>query len=129
MSDPLPIRSGLTGRATLTVTDADTAIALGSGDVPVLGTPRVVALAEQAACEALAGHLPDADTSVGAHLSIDHLRPTRVGGQVLASAELVAVDGRKLDFTFTVTEDTEDGPVQVARGQHRRVVLARDRLR
>lgn len=118
------VTAGLAGSVSLTVTSDDTAIALGSGDVPVLATPRVVALVEEAACAALQGHLDLADTSVGVRVELDHLKPTAVGAEVTAAATLDAVDGRKLDFTVSVREDD----VEVARGIHRRVVVARDRF-
>lgn len=116
------IEPGLAGSVPLTVTGEDTAIALGSGDVPVLGTPRVVALAEEAACLALAGAIDPDHTSVGVNITLDHLRPTKVGGTVAASAVLQQVDGRQLEFAVQVVEDE----VVVARGTHRRVVVARD---
>lgn len=119
MTDDL--RPGLAGSVPLTVTADDTAIALGSGDVPVLGTPRVVALAEEAACAALIGQLDPAQTSVGVRIELDHLRASQVGATVTAAATLTAVDGRKLDFTLTVLE----GDVEVARGAHRRVIADR----
>lgn len=113
---------GLAGSIPLTVTADDTAIALGSGDVPVLATPRVVALVEEAACAALQGALEPGETSVGVRVSLDHLKATTVGRSVLAAATLRAVDGRKLDFAVRVTEDDEE----VARGEHRRVVVNRE---
>ena len=70
------------------VADSDTARALGSGDVAVLGTPRVVALVEQAAVEALQGALPAGTTTVGMRVQLDHLRPTAVGVTVVAYAVL-----------------------------------------
>jgi predicted thioesterase len=115
------LRPGLAGSVSLTVTADDTAIALGSGDVPVLGTPRVVALAEEAACAALIGQLDPAATSVGVRIELDHLKATQVGGTVTAAATLTAVQGRKLDFTLSVRQDD----VEVARGRHRRIVAPR----
>ena len=73
-----------------TVTEADTAQALGSGDVPVLGTPRLVALAEQATVAALSGHLDAGQTSVGTRIELDHVAATAVGGRLSVHAELVA---------------------------------------
>lgn len=117
-----PVQEGLASSVTLTVTEDDTAIALGSGDIPVLGTPRVVALAEEAACTALAGQLSPEMTTVGVRIEIDHLRATGVGETVVAAATLQSVDGRKLDFDVSVTQ----GDVEVARGIHRRVITRRD---
>src|SRR5205085_9563056 len=87
---------GAVTRVELTVTDADTAQALGSGDVPVLGTPRVLALAEAATVAATARHLPGGITTVGIRAAVEHHAPTPVGHRVTALATLAKVDGRKL---------------------------------
>ncbi len=115
------IEPGLTARITFIADDASTAIALGSGDVPVVGTPKVVALCEEAACAAIAGTLPAGATTVGTHIAVDHLAPTAVGRTVTASATLTQVDQRKLVFALTVTE----GDTAVARGSHTRFVVDR----
>ncbi|HEX9258950.1 MAG TPA: hotdog domain-containing protein [Acidimicrobiales bacterium] len=112
------------GSVRLKVTDADTAVALGSGDVPVLGTPRVVALCEQATCAALAGKLDAGLTSVGMRVQIDHLQPTLVGGTVVATAELEKVEGRRLTFTVSVS----DARGLVAAGKITRVVVDTERF-
>ena len=113
-------------RATIeaTVTDADSAIALGSGDVPVLGTPRVLALAEQATLRALAGSLPPGQTTVGARVELDHLRASRIGARVRVHATLVEVKGRKLLFRFELT----DAGRLAAGGTVTRVLVDRDRF-
>jgi len=82
------LATGLRGEARLRVTDGDTARALGSGSVDVLGTPRVVALVEEAACRALDNRLDDGTTSVGMRVRVDHLLPTPVGAEVVAEAVL-----------------------------------------
>lgn len=120
------LRAGLTADVALTVGEQDTAVALGSGDVPVLATPRVVALVEQAAVAAVAGRLPGGATSVGTRVELDHLRATHLGASVTATATLTEAAGRRLDFTVSVVEQTADGPVEVARGTHRRVVVDRE---
>lgn len=114
-------------RATVTaeVSAADLAQALGSGDVPVLGTPRVLALLEQAAAEAVRADLDDDSTSVGAWVELEHLAPTRLGGSVTATAELVEVEGGRLEFVLEMIDG--DGAV-VARGRHRRAVVKRARF-
>jgi predicted thioesterase len=114
----------LGARATvdLVVTDADTAIALGSGDVPVLGTPRVVALVERATVAALT--LEEGQTSVGTRVQLEHLAPTPVGRSVVATADLVAIEGRRLTFEVTV----HDGQTLAARGTVERVVVDRGRF-
>jgi fluoroacetyl-CoA thioesterase len=86
------------------VADADTAPAYASGDVPVLATPRVVALCEQAADEALTSHLEEGQTSVGFRVEITHLAPALVGSTVVASAGLDRLEGRRATFNVTVTD-------------------------
>lgn len=109
---------------TLTVGHGDTALAVRSGDVAVLATPRVLALAEQAAVAALGGGLPEGSTSVGTWAEVAHLAPTPVGGTVVADARLVATEGRTLTFEIAVTE----GERVVARVAHRRAVVDRARF-
>jgi fluoroacetyl-CoA thioesterase len=116
------MEAGARAEATLTVTQSDTALALRSGDVQVLATPRVLALAEEAAVAAVRTGLGPGETTVGAEVELEHLRPTRVGATVVAEARLEAVEGRRLRFSFRVTEDG----AEVARGRHLRVVVARD---
>jgi fluoroacetyl-CoA thioesterase len=116
----MPLQPGLSARVELTVTDADTAISLGSGDVPVLGTPRLVALCEEATVAAVAAALEPGQTTVGTRVELDHLAPSRVGERVAAEAELTQVDGRRLTFDVRVGE--------VARGRVHRVVVDRDRF-
>jgi predicted thioesterase len=107
-----------------TVTEDMTAQRLGSGDVPVLGTPAILALVEAAAVTAVAEALDPGTTSVGASVELDHLAPTPVGGTVTATAALAEVEGRRLTFRFEVTDAA--GPV--ARGTHVRVVVDRERF-
>ncbi|MFI7435410.1 thioesterase family protein [Micromonospora haikouensis] len=116
---------GRAARVELTVTDADTALAVGSGDVAVLGTPRVVALAEAATVAATAGALPPDGTTVGTRVELDHLAPTPVGRTVVALARLTDVDGRRLGFEVTVTDDAGQS---VARGRVERVLVDRRRF-
>jgi predicted thioesterase len=118
------LTAGLTAKVQLTVSDADTAQALGSGDVPVLGTPRIVALCEQAAIAALAGALNGGDTTVGMRVQLDHLAPTAVGQSVSAEATLEKVQGRRLTFTVSVS----DSRGLVAAGRVTRVVVDRERF-
>jgi fluoroacetyl-CoA thioesterase len=110
---------GLRGDAKLTVTPADTARALGSGNVDVLGTPRLIALCEEAACAAVDHLLEDGLTTVGMRVQLDHLQPTPVGGEVNAEAVLDRIEGRRLTFTVSV----DDAGGLVAAGKVTRVVV------
>jgi predicted thioesterase len=110
---------GLKGTANLVVAQTDTAVAMGSGQVPVLATPRLVALCEQATCAALDGHLGEGCTTVGMRVQLDHLQPTAVGGSVHAEALLEKIEGRR--FTFTVSASDDKG--LVAAGKVTRVLV------
>ena len=92
--------------ATLTfdVTSADTALAVGSGDVEVLATPRLLAWCEAATVAAAEPLVGDGGTSVGTRVSLEHVLATPVGGQVTVVAELVAQDGRLLRFRVAATD-------------------------
>ncbi|MEJ3745397.1 thioesterase [Actinomycetes bacterium KLBMP 9797] len=118
------IAAGLTARVELTVTDADTAQAVGSGDVPVLGTPRVLALAEAATVAATASRMAPGMTTVGVRVELDHKLPTPVGRTVAALARLAKVDGRRLLFEVIVAE----GSVTVAEGRIERMLVDRQRF-
>ena len=120
----MALRPGLSGTATMVVTDDDTALAFGSGDVPVLATPRVVRLAEEATVRAVADELGSEETTVGYRVQLDHLAPTAVGGQVDAEATLETVEGRRLTFRVSVS----DGRGLVAAGRITRVVVERERF-
>lgn len=121
---PMQIDTGLRGTATLTVGPDDTADAVGSGDVPVLATPRLIALAEAATVAALDGHLDPESTSVGMRIRVDHLQPTPVGADVTADVVLDQIDGRRLTFTVSVS----DRGGLVAAGKITRVVVRREKF-
>jgi predicted thioesterase len=107
------------------VTDADTAIALGSGDVPVLATPRLIAWMEAATVRAAAHLLETGRTTVGTAIRVEHRRATPVGSSVAVSANLTRVDGRALTFAV---EAVDDAGQAVAAGEIDRVVVERARF-
>ena len=106
------------------VGDADTAIAFGSGDVPVLATPRLLAMAEEATVQAVWPWVNGPTTSVGTRVEIDHVRATPVGHKVAVRAALVHVDDRALHFEVTA-EHPADRRV-VGHGRITRVIVDRD---
>lgn len=115
---------GLSARVELTVTEADTAQYLGSGDVPVLATPRVLALAEAATVAATARQMPGGVTTVGVRAEVEHRAATPIGRRVNAVATLAKVDGRKLLFEVVV----RDGEAVVAEVRVERMILDRQRF-
>lgn len=90
--------------AELVVSVDDTARSVGSGDVDVLATPRLVALCEQAACDALRPHTGPGQISVGFRVEITHLVPVQIGSLVTATASFERSDGRRYSFNVTVTD-------------------------
>jgi predicted thioesterase len=120
------ISTGQQATVTHTVADDDTALALGSGDLRVLGTPRLLAWAEEATCAALAGSLPEDRTSVGTRVQLEHVGASPVGARLQVSATVSHVDGRLVRFEV-VAEHTADAKV-VGHGQVTRVVVDRDRF-
>ena len=123
-SRSMTVEMGMRGDATLVVTDADTARSLRSGDVDVLGTPRLIALCEEATIAALNGSLDDTTSSVGMRIRVDHLQPTPIGASVTAEATLEKIDGRRLTFTVSVS----DTGGLVAAGKITRALVDRTRF-
>jgi predicted thioesterase len=100
----VPVQLGLSAEIELEVTADDTAVALGSGSVAVLGTPRIVALCEEATCLAVAAQLGPGETTVGLRVELAHLAPIAVGSKVTAEATLDKMEGRRLIFTVSVND-------------------------
>lgn len=111
---------------TFTVTDDDTAAALGSGSLPVLGTPRLLAWCEAATCAAIAPLLAEGETSVGTRVELEHSRASRVGVLVEVTASSDFHDGRLHRFSV-VARNVDDARV-VATGEVTRVVVDAERF-
>jgi fluoroacetyl-CoA thioesterase len=120
----MPVQPGLSATVELVVGDGDTAIALRSGEVAVLATPRLLALCEEAAFTAVAPELDEGQTSVGMKIQLDHLAPSAVGHRVVAEAKVEKVNGRRISFTVSVND--ERGLVAV--GRVTRVVVDAERF-
>ena len=110
---------GLIGEVEIVVAEADTAVRLGSGTVPVLGTPALVGLMESAAVRALADRLPPGRTSVGGRIDVRHLAATPVGMCARARAELLEVEGRRLVFHIEAWDAVE----RIGEATHERFVI------
>lgn len=120
MSDPLA------ATLTFTVADDDTAAALGSGSLPVLATPRLLAWCEAATCAAIEPALPDGGTSVGTRVTLEHQGASPVGAEVEVTASATYVDGRLHRFTVAARH-TGDGKL-VGTGEVTRVVVDAERF-
>jgi fluoroacetyl-CoA thioesterase len=120
------VQTGDTETLSFTVTDDDTASALGSGDLPVLGTPRLVAWCEAATCAAVGQSMPPERASVGTRVDLEHLAASPVGAAVEVTATVRYVDGRLLRFEVVAVHVSDSR--LVGRGEITRVVVDRDRF-
>jgi fluoroacetyl-CoA thioesterase len=128
---------GLRATVRHVVTEADTAIQAGSGDVPVLGTPRLLALAEAACVAALEPHLEPGMTSVGTAVALEHRRASPVGAEIEVEAELTELAGRRLVFAFiarhlspaaAAQNPDQDEELVAGAGSVERIVVDRDKF-
>ena len=115
---------GLKHTSELIVNDALTAIQMGSGDMPVLATPVMMALMENAAMLAVIDELPEGCTTVGGHIESSHLKPSKIGDKVTAKAEVTKVDGKKIQFKVSASS----GDILLGEGTHLRFIVDRERF-
>src|SRR5881398_3882268 len=112
-----------------TVGEGDTAVALGSGSLPVLGTPRLLAWCEAATCAAIEPTLADGSTSVGTRVELEHQSASAVGQQVEVTASSTYVDGRLHRFSVVARNIAEDGGAKVVgTGEITRLVVDEKRF-
>jgi predicted thioesterase len=118
------IKEGLKHTSELMVTDAVTAIAVGSGDMPVLATPTMLALMENAAMLAVKDEMPEGYTTVGGHIESSHLKPSKIGEMVKATAEVTKVDGKKIEFKVYAYS----GETLLGKGTHLRFIVEKKKF-
>ena len=115
---------GLKHTSEQTVSEALTAMQMGSGDLPVFAAPAMMALMENAAMMAVAKELPEGCTTVGGHIESSHLRPSKVGEKVSAVAEVTKVDGKKIEFKVAAYS----GETLLGEGTHLRFVVDKEKF-
>ena len=115
---------GLEKSVSMVVTESDTALAVGSGSLKVLATPKMLALIEKAAADLVEENLPEEWTSVGISLNVAHTAPTPVGMQIRAEAELVELDGRKIIFEVAAFDECGE----IGCGRHERFIVNREKF-
>jgi len=101
------------------VTDTNTARTVKSGNLDVFSTPMMIALMEQAACVALEETLEVGQTSVGTKVNIEHIAASRVGSEIIATAVIDEIDGRKVEFTVIARDDIKE----IGKGKHTRFIV------
>lgn len=115
----MEITVGMKAEVCTLVEREDTAKEVGSGDLLVYATPCLAALMEGAACEAIAGALPESQTTVGTLLNIEHTAATPVGLEVRAEAEVTAVEGKVITFSLRAFDEAGE----IGSGTHKRVIV------
>ena len=118
------IEIGLKHTSELTVDESVTAIHMGSGDLPVLATPAMMALMENAAMLAVKDELPEGCTTVGGHIASSHLKPSKIGETLIATAEVTKVEGKKIKFNVAAYA----GETLLGEGTHLRFIVDRERF-
>ena len=118
------MKEGLSHTSHLVVSQSDSAVSQGSGELEVLATPRMIALMENAAMLAVAPVLAPGETTVGGQISVSHLKPSAVGATVSATAVLTRVEGRKLTFALSASE----GDKRIGEGTHIRFIVNREKF-
>ena len=119
------MKIGLNHTSIVSVTEANTALTIGSGDMDIFATPAMAALMENAAMKAVAESLPEGNTTVGAKLDINHLKPSALGETISATALLTEVDGKKL--TFTLKAENSHGLI-IGEGIHIRYIVEKEKF-
>lgn len=118
------LETGLKHTSEQTVSEALTAMQMGSGDLPVFATPAMLALMENAAMMAVANNLPEGCTTVGGHIESSHLRPSKIGEKVSAVAEVTKIDGKKIVFRVAAYA----GETLLGEGTHLRFVVEKEKF-
>lgn len=118
------IEIGLKHTSELTVDESVTAIQMGSGDLPVLATPAMMALMENAAMLAVKDELPEGCTTVGGHIASSHLKPSKIGETLIATAEVTKIEGKKIEFKVAAYSDD----TLLGEGTHLRFIVDKERF-
>ena len=120
----MELKKGLSSQSSVTVSAGNTAAVMGSGDLDVFATPAMVALMENAAMKAVADALPEGSTTVGAEMNVTHIKPSGLGAEIVATAVLTGVEGRKLTFNV----GARDAEGMIGEGIHIRYAVDRHRF-
>lgn len=120
----MEIKVGMKGIVTDVVSDKNTAETVGSGSLKVFATPAMIALMEKASCVAIMEFLDEGMTTVGTMVNIEHVSATPVGALVTVESVVTAVDGRKISFEVTAS----DNAGLIGKGTHDRFVVDAERF-
>jgi len=116
---------GIKSTKTITVQDRDSAKALGSGSLNVFGTPAMIALMENVALDMIREYLPEGNDSVGTGINAQHMKASAIGAKISCTAEVTAVDGRKVSYSLEATDESGD---TIGKATHDRFVVDMERF-
>lgn len=115
---------GKSANAKTTVSETNTAKAVGSGDLDVFSTPMMIALMEEAACNALAEALKPGQSSVGTQISVEHTAASALGTEITATATITSVEGQKVTFDLQASDSNQE----IGKGTHSRFIIDKERF-
>ena len=124
MKIEMELKVGLENSVAQVVTEDDTAVAVGSGSLKVLATPKLIALIEKAAAELVEKNLSPELTSVGTSVNFEHTAPTPVGMKITAEVEILEIAGRKIIFEVAATDEVGE----IGHGKHERFIVNREKF-
>lgn len=101
------------------VDKSNVASAVASGTIDVFSTPMMIALMESAAADCVGAHLEEGMTSVGTRISVEHVSATPIGMEVRAEAEIVGVDGKKIEMVVSAYDEAGI----IGKGEHTRYIV------
>ena len=120
----MELKIGTTATAIAVVGNKNTAKAVGSGDLDVFGTPMMIALMEEAACNCLKGFLDATQSSVGTQVNIAHTAASPVGANITATAVMISAEGRKVEFSVSARDEVNE----IGNGTHTRVIIDKEKF-
>ncbi|HEX2930256.1 MAG TPA: thioesterase family protein [Candidatus Binatia bacterium] len=86
----------------------------------VFSTPAMIGLMERTCVDLTEPYLDDDEQTVGIHVDVRHLAPTKIGQSVTVTAELLEVKDNKLRYTVSATNDQG---TKIGEGLHSRAVI------
>lgn len=120
----MELKIGLSAQSKTVVNTANCALTMGSGDLEVFATPSMIALMENAAMSAVAESLPEGSTTVGTEMNSTHIKASKFGAEIVATAVVTAVEGRKITFNV----GARDGESLIGEGTHTRFIVDREKF-
>ena len=118
------LKEGMTLTQQKVVNESETAAKVASGALEVFSTPMLIAFMENTAFNLAQKELGEGETTVGISVNIKHMKANLVGDEVVCTATLEKVDGKRLDFSVKVLH----GETLVGEGEHSRFIINEEKF-